>query len=79
MDFSQKLHRIRAAGEIIHLKLSLYRPGLKINIRTKPKNEIPSCTYSPVWALTFSINTMYGTILPISFFLHSTKTEAQDR
>ena len=43
---------------------------------TRPKNQYQNKTlewdtlrtYSPVWTLTFLINTMYVTILPISFF-----------
>ena len=82
MDFSQKLHRTETLS---------YRGWNHtfeaFTLPTRPKNQYQNKTlgwdtlrtYSPVWTLTFLINTMYVTILPISFFLHSTKTEARDR
>ena len=82
MDFSQKLHRTETLS---------YRGWNHtfeaFTLPTRPKNQYQNKTlewdtlrtYSPVRTLTFLINTMYLTILPISFFLHSTKTEAQDR
>ena len=82
MDFSQKIHRTETLS---------YRGWNHtfeaFTLPTRPKNQYQNktlqwdtlCTYSPVWTLTFLINTMYVTILPISFFLHLTKTEARDR
>ena len=71
MDFSQKLHRTETLS---------YRGWNHtfeaFTLPTKPKNQYQNKTlewdtlrtYSPVWTLTFLINTMYVTILPISFF-----------
>ena len=72
MDFSQKLHRTETLSYCgwNHTFEAFILP-------TRPKNQYQNKTlewdtlrtYSPVWTLTFLINTMYVTILPISFFL----------
>ena len=81
MDFSQKLHRTETLSYC-----GWNHTFEAFTLPTRPKNRYQNkinlrmrYPYSPVWTLTFWINTMYVTILPISLFLHVTKTEARDR
>ena len=71
MDFSQKLHRTETLS---------YRGWNHtfeaFTLPTRPKNQYQNKTlewdtlrtYSPIWTLTFLINTMYVTILPVYRF-----------